>query len=258
MSDHISYNEVLIWNQCPYRHKLQYTDNIKLFHGNIFTVFGTCVHESCQSQVKSKNSNLLSYIPKFELCFDKALDNLSDPPSQEDRDTFRKQGVGIIEEFYDKFKEHFGTDYTVAIEDKLFESIENSDKLFKGFIDLNMTCGRDKKRKIIDLKTSTWGWDARTKSDKTKIYQLVLYKYFVSQRDNVDLKDIETYFILLKRTPKKGKKIEIVPITSGNVRVKNAIKWMETMLKSVERGFVYKNRKSCQYCDFLNSKYCGR
>jgi hypothetical protein len=36
--------------------------------------------------------------------------------------------------------------------------------------------------KIIDIKTSTKGWDDKTKKDETKQMQLILYKKFFSQQ----------------------------------------------------------------------------
>ena len=51
MRGHISYSEIKIWDECAYKHKLVYIDNIKNFHGNEHTAFGTAMHEVCEKAV---------------------------------------------------------------------------------------------------------------------------------------------------------------------------------------------------------------
>ena len=34
---HISFSELKMWNECPYKRKLVYQDKLKGFQGNIFT-----------------------------------------------------------------------------------------------------------------------------------------------------------------------------------------------------------------------------
>jgi hypothetical protein len=74
---------------------------------------------------------------------------------------------------------------------------------------------------LIDYKTTSWGWDSRKKTDKMLIYQLVFYKYFLTNKLKLDINDINIHFILLKRTAKKDK-VEFVDVTSGEKRIKNA------------------------------------
>jgi ATP-dependent helicase/DNAse subunit B len=49
---HISYSELKTWAECPYKHKLKYKDGIKGFVGNIYTAFGTAIHEVCENIAK--------------------------------------------------------------------------------------------------------------------------------------------------------------------------------------------------------------
>ena len=51
MKKHISYSEIKIWNECSYKHKLVYIDEVKQFLGNEHTAFGTAVHEVCEKSV---------------------------------------------------------------------------------------------------------------------------------------------------------------------------------------------------------------
>ena len=48
MKKHISYSEWKTWNICPHYHKLTYIDKIGGFEGNIYTAFGTALHEFCE------------------------------------------------------------------------------------------------------------------------------------------------------------------------------------------------------------------
>jgi hypothetical protein len=45
---HISYSELKNWDFCPFYHKLTYVDKIKIFEGNVYTAFGTALHETCE------------------------------------------------------------------------------------------------------------------------------------------------------------------------------------------------------------------
>ena len=51
MKKHISYSEIKTWDECAYKHKLVYIDEIKKFLGNEHTAFGTAVHEVCEKSV---------------------------------------------------------------------------------------------------------------------------------------------------------------------------------------------------------------
>ena len=44
----VSYSELKVWNECPYKHKLIYIDKIKEFVGNEHTAFGHAIHDTCE------------------------------------------------------------------------------------------------------------------------------------------------------------------------------------------------------------------
>ena len=46
---HVSYSEIKIWHECPFKHKLQYVDRIAGFKGNLHTAFGTAMHSVCEN-----------------------------------------------------------------------------------------------------------------------------------------------------------------------------------------------------------------
>ena len=73
--------------------------------------------------------------------------------------------------------------------------------------------------------------------------------------DNIDLKDIETYFALLKRTAKKNH-VEFFRVTSGPKKTQNALKLLNTALYNIKKKRYIKNRLSCARCDFRHTEHC--
>ena len=60
-----------------------------------------------------------------------------------------------------------------------------------GFIDVLLKHKESKEYYIIDFKTSRGGWTKDMKKDKTKINQLLLYKYFLSIQYKIDIEKIK-------------------------------------------------------------------
>ena len=89
-----------------------------------------------------------------------------------------------------------------------------------GFLDVVLFDKANQKYKIIDLKTSTRGWNKWQKADESKTHQLLLYKVFYAKEFNVPLDKIEVEFIILKRKheeddPFSGERIQrFVPHTT--------------------------------------------
>ena len=130
-----------------------------------------------------------------------------------------EQGKKIVPELLPALSNHFKDYKVVKTEEKLYEPMSQfDDYLFKGFVDLVLKT-TDGKYHIIDWKTCSWGWDTKKRSDKMIVYQLVLYKYYFCKKHNIDPKNIETYFALLKRTAKKDN-VEIFRVTSGPKKLK--------------------------------------
>ena len=156
-----------------------------------------------------------------------------------------------------KLKEHFQSFEVVSVEEQLLEPItefDSYDTNFKGFIDLVIKTGDDKYH-IIDWKSCSWGWSAQKKSDPMTTYQLTYYKNYFSKKHNIDAKNIETYFILLKRTAKK-ENVEILRVTSGHKKTQNSLNILQNAVINIERNNYIKNRLNCKYCDFYQTEHC--
>ena len=52
----ISYSQFSIWDKCPWRWKLNYIENLREFTDNIYTLFGTSMHEVVQEYITTMYS----------------------------------------------------------------------------------------------------------------------------------------------------------------------------------------------------------
>ena len=160
----------------------------------------------------------------------------------------------IVSSFRDELDNYFDDCEVISTEEKLYEDIEGHDLKFKGFIDLVVKTP-DGKYHILDWKTCSWGWNSRRRSESMTTYQLTLYKHFFAQKMNIDPKDIETHFALLKRTAKKNH-VELFRVTSGPRKTENALKLLHKALYNIKNKRYIKNRLSCERCAFRHTKEC--
>jgi hypothetical protein len=251
---HVSYSEIKLWHECPRKHKLQYIDKIDGFKGNLHTAFGTAIHSVCEHGLLDEN---LDRGKHFLEEFEKEVTSLKEKEVEIQPDLY-EQMVGqyepIVSSFRDELDNYFEDCEVVSTEEKLYEDMEGHDLKFKGFIDLVVKT-KDGKYHILDWKTTSWGWDSRRKADKITNYQLTLYKYFWAQKHKIPLDMVETHFGLLKRTAKKNN-TEIFRVTSGQIKVKNALTFLEKAVINIKRGIAIKNRLSCKRCSFYKTKHC--
>jgi len=253
----ISFSELKNWKECPYRHKLIHVDKLPYFEGNEFTAFGSAIHSVCEQVIIDES---VSAVSAFEMCFLSELTKLKDEGKKLNEklvNDMRRQAVPICEQAIPAVKDYFGEFEVVSVEEQLLESIdefESYGKNFKGFIDLTIKTP-DGKYHIIDWKTCSWGWDARKKADAMTNYQLTYYKNYFSKKHSIDPKNIETYFVLLKRTAKSNN-VEVVRTTSGHKKTENSLKLLQNAVINIERGVSIKNRLNCKYCKFHNTKNC--
>lgn len=263
MRKHISYSEIKVWDECPYKHKLVYIDEVKKFLGNEHTAFGTAVHEVCEKSVLGEISLDAESLNE---CFDKKfleeiqflIKNKVELRKSLIKD-MRAQSRELLVHIIPALNKHFGQYEIISAEEQLYEPVENSDKMYKGFIDLILKT-KDGKYHIIDWKTCSWGWDTKRKSERITTYQLSYYKHFFSKKHDIDQKNIETHFALLKRTAKSNK-VEIFRVTSGNKKIQNSLKLLDKAVYNIKHSNFVKNKTSCtaKYgCEFYNTKFCSR
>ena len=253
---HISYSELKDWSHCAYYHKLTRIDGIEGFKGNEYTAFGSAIHSVCEKKLLNEEMDNDFFIKELKK-------NISELPN--DVDVNKKlvvdmmgQGKRIIPEIENSLSEYFEEFEVMAVEMPLMEQIEGHDDYkFKGYIDA-VVATPDGKIHIFDWKTCSWGWDAKKRSEPMVTYQLTLYKHYFCQKMNIDPKDVETHFALLKRTASKNR-VEFFRVTSGPRKTKNALKLLETALYNIKNKRYIKNRLSCTGgygCKFYKTEHC--
>jgi len=249
---HISFSALKDWNTCAWYHKLTRIDKIRGFTGNAFTAFGNAIHDVCEKKLLKEEIEEEDYFLKR---FEHFLGTLDEEPDQKLVSDMRTQGKAILPEIEDALEDYFGEYEVLGSEIPLDEPIEGEDDyIFKGYID-GVIATPDGKVHIFDWKTCSWGWDAKRRSAPMTTYQLTLYKYFFAQKMEIDPKDIETHFALLKRTSKKDK-VEFFRVTSGPRKTENATKLLKKALYNIKNKRYIKNRMSCKFCDFNKTEHC--
>jgi hypothetical protein len=275
---HISYSEWRNWHICPHYHKLTYIDKVAQFEGNIFTAFGKAIHTVCEltltSPEKYREPGAIDALVREQ--FLKELKALPKDAQQDAKTNFKLKewlvnGLDIIPDLYrclvDKFGK-LGEDWEVLrAEEQLYVPITEfteAEKNFKGFIDLVVYSKKDEKVHLIDWKTCSWGWKREKKNDKIMAYQLVFYKHFYARKYEVDPKDVDCHFVLLKRTAKPGKKAEFVRVTAAKKRTTDALNALTKALHNINKENYIKNRIACTSCkdrfgtcEFYQTEYCS-
>jgi hypothetical protein len=253
MREHISYSEIRIWSECPYKHKLKYIDKVDGFKGNEFTLFGTVVHNTCEKALLTGSMDPSTY---FMISFLKEAEKLKEKGVVLDATLLtemEKQGKHLSKKVMPALQEHFKEYEVFSTEEMLYENVEEGLPKFKGYIDLVLKIGDI--YHILDWKTCSWGWNARKKNNKLITYQLTLYKYFFAKKHNIDIKNIETHFALLKRTAKKNE-VEIFRVSSGLKKVNNALNLLKNATYNISVKRYIKNRTSCDMCEFYQTAHC--
>ena len=253
---HISYSELKDWAFCAFYHKLTRIEKIDGFKGNAYTAFGTAMHSVCEKKLLQEAVDEDFFIQELEECLEKLDDDVKiDEQLVAD---MREQGKQIMPEIQDALDDYFEEYEVLAVEMPLMETmVDQEDYKFKGYIDA-VVATPDGKVHIFDWKTCSWGWDAKRRSDAMTTYQLTLYKHFFAQKMNVNSKDIETHFALLKRTAKKNR-VEFFRVTSGPRKTQNALKMLSTALYNIQKKRYIKNRLSCTRgygCKFYKTEHC--
>jgi len=252
---HISFSELKIWAECPFKHKLMYIDKIKGFIGNEYTAFGGAIHTLCENAIVGRIEPS-DHEEFFQAAFRQELKKIEVTKPNLVMQMLI-QANNITPEIIPSVEHHFGDYEVFSVEERLFENIEDFDDEqynFKGFIDLVLKTS-DGKYHIIDWKTCSWGWNAERRNARLTTYQLTLYKKFFCQKHEIDPSIVETHFALLKRTAKKDH-VEIFRVTSGLRKINNANELLLKAISNINKQIKFKNRLSCDKCEFRKTEHC--
>lgn len=278
----VSYSQYSMWTACPQQFKLNYIDKLGESSANIHTIFGSAMHEVIQhflgvmyGVTKKQAMELdLEMMLKDKLVehFTQEKEKLTEgtPCTREELEEFFGDGRQILQ----YFKKKLDTLYTksgfelVAIEMPLNAQIKEGVH-FIGFIDIVLKDISSGDIIIVDLKTSTSGWNKYQKTDKVKISQMLLYKKFYSEKYDIPLDKIKVEYQILKRKLIENSEYNIPRISKfipphGKPSVNLAWKGFMEFVDSVydDGGLIRTNDfptnkgKACNWCEFKTRKLC--
>ena len=271
----VSYSQFSQWDKCPYTWKLNYVDKAETFKGNIYTLFGSAIHETLQAYlvcyyertIKEADAlpldDILKYRMEENFKVSKKQHGDEFEVTLEDMKSFFQDGINIITEFKKRKSGYFPKKNTelVGIEVSLNYGLPNNMQ-FKGYMDVvlhNKVTGRVK---IIDIKTATMGWNKYMKADKNKTNQLLLYKQFFSKERDIPIDKIDVEYLILKRKLYENiaypqKRIQTFSPASGKPSINKVIKRLQEFMDECfdDKGNIISNdyekcepHKKCRMC----------
>mgnify|MGYP003135025815 FL=1 len=179
----ISYSQFSMYEQCPKHWELAYARNLRTFSQSIHTIFGTAMHETLQhyltvmfdqSVKKADEIDLNKYLKDqmFNLYKD-AVKKMGEHFSNKfELGEFYEDGVAIIDWFKRRRGQYFSrkNEELLGIEIPIYHPVnDTNDKVMMlGYLDIVIRDKRNNKITIIDIKTSTRGWNKWQKADKIK------------------------------------------------------------------------------------------
>ena len=209
---HISYSSLSTYNKCPKLWELMYLRNKIPFTQNIYTCFGTAMHETIQEwltvmyhdKVKAANDidlNKLLYANMAKAYRQGRAQMKGEHFSSSNELTqFWLDGKHILEFLKKKRGGYFSTKSMMlaGVETLLYQDIKPGVK-FKGLVDLVFYHPNTDSWTIMDIKTSTAGWRDKQKKNPNLTAQVVLYKEFFSRQFDIPKEKIDVQFFIVKR-----------------------------------------------------------
>tara|TARA_R110000803_G_scaffold132540_1_gene199759 strand:+ start:514 stop:1452 length:939 start_codon:yes stop_codon:yes gene_type:complete len=282
---HISYSQLNSFATCEKQWYLTYVKKLAPYQASIHAAFGTAFHETMQSwldvlyndKVKTANEMDLDSLLYENMIkaykSQKAQNGHQDFSTAEELQLFWLDGKHILDFLKKKRSAYFTTKgvYLAGIETLLYQELRPG-VMFKGFIDLVFYDERVDEWTIMDIKTSTSGWNKYAKSDDSKKAQLLLYKEFFSKQFNIPLDKIKVeYFIVKRRVPVEAefaamqKRVQEFRPADGPIKMKQAINLMENFVHQAvdldgdyidKEYFPSPSKNACRFCNIKKMRLC--
>jgi hypothetical protein len=276
-----------MWSSCPHQYKLNYIDKLGESSSNIHTIFGTAMHETIQHYlsvmygVSKKQADEINkdklLLEKMREAYKSEADKMSEgtPCTQIQLEEFYGDGRRILQwldKHMHKFYSKSGFEL-VGIEIPLNATIKEGVH-FIGFIDIVIRDLASNEIIIIDLKTSTMGWNQYQKADKMKNSQILLYKKYYSELFNIPLQKIKVEYQILRRKLPEDSAFPVPHVSKhipahGSPSVKKVYdEFMEFINTVFDDGGTFKDiefpkvpgaaKKNCKFCEFGNRGICDK
>ena len=280
----ISYSQLSMFTQCPKKWALQYRDGHKISEQSIHMTFGTALHEVLQhyldimygkSGAEADRINIEEYWEDtLRSCYaeDYKRNKNQHFSSPEELREFFDDGLAILQYFKKKKGGYFskkgwwlvGCEIPIVIAPNL----RINRVKYMGYLDVVLYHEPSNTFKIIDIKTSTKGWNKYTKKDESKQFQLILYKHFFSKQYNIPIENIDIeFFIVRRKVYLEGeypqKRIQTHVPASGKVKINKAT---NNLNEFINRAFnldgSYKDtifnanpsKWNCTFCPYKDKK----
>ena len=274
----ISYSQFAMWDKCPYTWKANYVDKAETFKGNIYTLFGSAIHETIQAYLVcfyERTIKEADALPLNDILMYRMKENYKQSKEQhgdefevtkEEMAEFYQDGVNIIEEFLKRKTSYFSKKRTelVGIEMKLNYDVTEQMK-FVGYMDVVLHEKKTGRIRIIDIKSATMGWNKYMKADKNKTNQLLLYKHFMAKQLDIPVDKIDVEYLILKRRLYENmmypqKRIQQFSPASGKPSINRVMSRLDEFMEECfdDKGKVISNEyekcekhKKCRLCKDL-------
>jgi hypothetical protein len=280
----ISYSQTLAYNTCPHQWALKYVKGLQIYKPSIHTVFGTAFHETLQEWLTVLYEETVKKATEMDLdtlLLTKMQTIYADEKEKygkhfstsKELSEFHNDGVEILKYIKRKRSVFFGTKFIklVGVEIPLIHQIAHN-VFFKGYIDLVLYDEQQDKYLILDIKTSTSGWNQYAKKDDKKLAQLLLYKEFLAKQFQIDIEKVDVkYFIVKRKVPDDpeyaamGKRVQEFVPPSGKIKRGQATTALGKFIqdafddqgKYIDKDYEQvPSRSNCMFCEFRQTEHC--
>ena len=279
----ISYSQYNQWVTCPYKWKLNYVDKLSVWTDSIHTLFGTSMHEVLQTYLTVMYNDTIKTadaLPLKKMLLHRMKTNYTQIMEknggevfceQSDMEEFYNHGLLILEWFKKKRNMYFSKKGYELVGIEVPVDYDLPDKIkFIGYIDVIIYDTVRDRYKIIDIKTSTMGWNKWQKADKTKTDQLLLYKHFYGAQHDIPVDKIDVeYFIVKRKLYEKvdfpQRRVQTFQPASGKPSINKLMNNLNQFLNesfvdgeyNLEHNYIKQpSKKNCRYCEFNQTEHC--
>jgi len=282
----ISYSQYAMYAKCPKSWELGYAKGLRTFQESIHTLFGTAFHETFQTYLTvmyTESIKAADQLPMHTMLADnmkagylKSVEKgVPQFTTKYEMSEFYSNGIDIIDWVKRKRSAYFTNKNweLVGIEVPICHPVseEHSHIMMIGFLDIVLRNTVTDEIVIIDIKTSTMGWNKYQKADKLKAQQLVLYKEYYAKQFDVNAEKIHIEYFIVKRQLIEGamfpqKRVQQFRPASGkptrNKLNRDLFQFIESSFNkdgSYKLDKEYpavggKGLKHCKYCEFANNE----
>jgi len=282
----ISFSQFYMYSQCPHKWYLTYVRNLSPYQPSIYTTFGTALHETIQEWLEvmyTRTAREAEEIDLHALLRERMIKTYKKEKyknghehfsNDTEMNSFLEDGIQILDYLKKKRNVYFpikGT-YLAGIEVPILYPIQEN-LFFKGFIDLVFYNKNTDRFRIVDIKTSTSGWNNYAKKDTDKLSQVLLYKEYFAKQFDTDVEKIDVEYFIVKRKvpadpefPSMGRRVQEFKPTAGKINRGRALKKIGEFVKEgfdssgqfIDKAYQKKPSKSnCRFCVFKDNPLCN-